>query len=280
LRRRFGPAVRLGVEESSSTEGAPDMATRKHRKKMRRKARRRVTENLYPHVGRHRAWRSADADQPPLIFDRDSVTVESVSGFVKNYRSWLPKDRQILLDRFTLRDVAIKVVGVGSVGTRRYVLLFTDDDSNPLLLQINEANNSVLAPYVPKRPRVVHNGKRVVTGQHLMQPASDTFLGYSTSRERRDFDVRQLRDMKLSVTITRDEELMTRYAEFCGIALARAHANTGSAAAITGYLGNSDSFDRSLWRFALAYAEQTVRDHQAFVKAIDKDRVSAIIETL
>jgi uncharacterized protein (DUF2252 family) len=180
-----------------------------------------------------------------------------------------------------LRDVAIKVVGVDSVGTRCYVVLFTDDDGKPLLLQVKEANNSVLAAYVPKRSKArVHNGRRVVTGQHLMQPASDIFLGYATSPEGHDFYVRQLRDMKLSVTLVADVELMTRYAEFCSIALARAHANTGSAAAITGYLGNSDSFDTSLGRFALAYAKQTIRDHKALIEAIDTERIPAIFETL
>jgi uncharacterized protein (DUF2252 family) len=258
-------------------EEAPDKATRRRRKKLRRKAHRRVAENVFPKlVGDNMRIK----DQPPLIFHWDSVTTETEQEFFNAYRSSLPRDRQILFDRFTLRDIAIKVVGVGSVGTQCYVALFTDDDNNPLLLQVKQANDSVLALYVPRRPEgIVHNGERVVTGQHLMQPASDIFLGWSTGVYGNDFYVRQLRDMKLSVTLTDDEELMTRYAEFCGLALARAHANTGSAAAITGYLGDSDEFDKSIGRFALAYAEQTVRDHQALVEAIDTKRVPAHFET-
>jgi uncharacterized protein (DUF2252 family) len=258
-------------------EEAPEKATRRRRKKMQRKAHRRVGENVFPKlVGNNMRIK----DQPPLIFHRDSVTPETVQGFFDAYRSSLSRDRQILFDRFTLRDVAIKVVGVGSVGTRCYAVLFTDDDNNPLLLQVKQANDSVLAPYVPRRPEgIVHNGERVVTGQHLMQPASDIFLGFSTSPAAHEFYVRQLRDMRLSITLGDDEELMARYAEFCGIALARAHGNTGSAAAITGYLGDSDDFDRSLGRFAVAYAEQTVRDHQALVEAIDTERVPANFET-
>jgi uncharacterized protein (DUF2252 family) len=284
-RRRLGELATMSplevwydrIELAELIEEAPDKATRRRRKKMRRKAHKRVAENVFPKlVGNNLCIK----DQPPRIFHRDDVTPKTVHEFFDAYRASLPKDRQILFDRFTLRDVAIKVVGVGSVGTRCYVVLFTDDDGKPLLLQVKEANDSVLAPYFAKGPlKIVHNGERVVTGQHLMQPASDIFLGYATSPAGRAFYVRQLRDMKLSVTLAADEELMTRYAEFCGIALARAHANTGSAAAITGYLGSSDNFDKALGRFALAYATQTVRDHKALVEAIDTERVSAIFET-
>ena len=264
------------IELAELIENAPSKAARRRRKKMRRKAHQRVAENLFPKLVDNNL---RIKDQPPRIFHSDGVTVESVSGFFEAYRSSLARDLQVLFDRYVLRDVANKVVGVGSVGTRCYAALFTDDDGEPLLLQVKEANDSVLAPYFPKGgEKMVHNGERVVTGQHLMQPASDIFLGYSTSPAGRDFYVRQLRDMKLSVTLVADEELMTRYARFCGIALARAHANTGSAAAITGYLGDSDEFDKSLGRFALAYAKQTVRDHKALLKAIETERVPAIFE--
>jgi uncharacterized protein (DUF2252 family) len=269
---------RFDLEEL--VEESPDKTARKHRKKMLRKAHRRVAENLYPKLAEEAAGGLRIADQPPLIFHMDDVTPETVQGFFDNYRSSLPEDLQVLFDRYVLRDVAVKVVGVGSVGTRCYAGLFTDDNGGPLLLQVKEANDSVLAAYVPTRSKKrVHNGERVVTGQHLLQAVSDIFLGYSTSPVGRDFYVRQLRDMKLSVNLGDDEEEMTRHAEYCGMALARAHANTGSAAAITGYLGNSDTVDKSLGQFGLAYAEQNVRDHQALVEAIDKERVPARFET-
>jgi uncharacterized protein (DUF2252 family) len=204
-----------------------------------------------------------------------------VQGFFDNYRSSLPPHIEVLFDRYVLWDVAVKVVGVGSVGTRCYVALFTDDAGNPLLLQIKEANNSVIAAYSPTRSdERVHNGERVVTGQQLLQTASDIFLGFSTSPAGRDFYVRQLRDMKLSVDLDdTDEKSMGQYAAFCGMALARAHANTGSASAIAGYLGNSDKIDTSLARFGMAYAEQTVQDHKTLVEAIDKGEVVARFET-
>ncbi|MFF2277246.1 DUF2252 domain-containing protein [Agromyces sp. NPDC058126] len=261
-------------------EEAPDKKTRKRRRKLRRKARRRVAENVFPKLVDTTAGGLRIADQPPLIFHLDDVTVESVQGFFSAYRSSLSRPLQVLFDRYTLRDVAIKVVGVGSVGTRCYVVLFTDDDGKPLLLQVKEANESVLAPYVPRRPdALTHHGQRVVTGQRLMQPASDIFLGYATSPAGRDFYVRQLRDMKLSVDLIADVGLMTRYAEFCAAALARAHANTGSAAGIAGYLGKSDTFDKALGRFSLAYAEQTVHDHHALVDAINAGRLEATLDT-
>jgi uncharacterized protein (DUF2252 family) len=267
------------IDLAELIEEAPDKTMKKQRKKMLRKAHRRVAENLYPKLAEPAAGGLRIADQPPLIFHMDDVTPETVQGFIDNYRSSLPADMQVLFDRYALRDVAVKVVGVGSVGTRCYALLFTDDDGGPLLLQVKEANNSVLAAYLPTRSKEkVHNGERVVTGQHLLQAVSDIFLGYSTSPAGRDFYVRQLRDMKLSVDLVDDEDRMTSYAGYCGMALARAHANTGSASAITGYLGNGDEFDKSLGQFGLAYAEQTVRDHQALVEAIDKERVPARFE--
>jgi len=267
------------IDLAELIEEAPKKKIRKLRKKMLRKAHRRVAENLYPKLVANAGGDLRIVDQPPLIFHVDDVTPDTVQGFFDNYRSSLPVDMQFLLDLYVLRDVAVKVVGVGSVGTRCYAVLFTDDDGNPLLLQVKEANNSVLAAHLPTRSKKrVHNGERVVIGQRLLQAVSDIFLGHSTSPAGRDFYVRQLRDMKLSVRLGDDEDQMTRYAEYCGMALARAHANTGSASAITGYLGDSDTVDRSLGQFGLAYAEQTVRDHEALVEAIDKEHVPARFE--
>jgi len=266
------------IDLAKLIDDAPDKATRQRRKQMQRKAQQRVAENLFPKLVDDNMRM---VDQPPLIYHQDGIDVDSVAVFFETYRQSLPHERQVLFDRYTLRDVCIKVVGVGSVGTRCYAVLFTDDADKALLLQVKEANDSVLAPHLPsKSTNKIHNGQRVVTGQRLMQPATDVFLGWSKSPVGRDFYVRQLRDMKLSVTLTRDPELMIRYGEFCGIALARAHANSGSAAAISGYLGTNATFDKALGHFALAYADQTVRDHQALVEAINDGRVPAVLEAL
>ena len=221
------------------------------------------------------------ADQAPLIFHPPELTDEIVLEFLAAYRDSLSDDRRVLFDRYRFEDAAVKVVGVGSVGTRCFVVLFTSEDGHPLLLQVKEANNSVMAPYlVDRRGRKVHNGKRVVVGQHLMQPASDIFLGWAKGPTGRDFYVRQLRDMKLSVTLSADRVQFTNYAKYCGLALARAHANTGSAAAIAGYLGTSSKVDKAFAQFGVAYADQTEHDHRALVEAIDSGRVPAIMETM
>ncbi|MFE6967345.1 DUF2252 domain-containing protein [Agromyces sp. NPDC057679] len=268
------------IDLATLIDTAPDKKTKKRRKELRRRARRRVAEHLFPKLVDTAGGDLRIADQPPLIFHFDEINLESIQGFFDAYRSSLSRPLQVLYDHYLLRDVAIKVVGVGSVGTRCYVVLFTDDDGKPLLLQVKEANDSVLAPFVPRRPDpLVHNGERVVTGQRLMQPASDIFLGYATSPAGREFYVRQLRDMKLSIDLVADVELMTRYADFCATALARAHANTGSAAGIAGYLGDGDTFDKALGRFSLAYAEQTVHDHQTLVDAIKAGRLDAALDT-
>ncbi|HTH07100.1 MAG TPA: DUF2252 domain-containing protein [Ilumatobacteraceae bacterium] len=260
-----------------------DSKMRRKREEMDRQARKRVAENLFPKLITDNGGAPRIADQPPLIYHPEGVGIEVVLAFIDTYRESLPKDRRVLFDRYTVRDAAIKVVGVGSVGTRCYVALFTDDDGHPLLLQVKEANKSVLEPHVPKakgKKAKAHNGERVVVGQHLMQPASDIFLGWGTASTGKEFYVRQLRDMKLSVTLTGDAVELTRYAGYCGLALARAHANTGSAAAIAGYLGNSDKFDEALGQFGLAYARQTVRDHAALVEAIDSGRIPAILDAI
>jgi uncharacterized protein (DUF2252 family) len=261
-------------------EEAPDEAARKNRERLQRQARRRVAENLFPKLTALDGDHPRIVDQPPLIYHPPELTEDVALGFIETYRKTLADDRKVLFDRYRYRDAAVKVVGVGSVGTRCFVALFEDDANHPLLLQVKQANRSVLEPYVDGTGTPAHNGERVVVGQHLLQPASDIFLGWGTGPTGNDFYVRQLRDMKVSVTLTRDATIMTRYAEFCGLALARAHANTGDAAAIAGYLGNSDKADKSFAQFGEAYADQTERDHQALVEAIATGRVDAITEDL
>jgi uncharacterized protein (DUF2252 family) len=176
-------------------------------------------------------------------------------------------------------DVALKVVGVGSVGTRAYMVLMRGkSDEDPLFLQFKQAEASVLEPYAGPS-EYPHHGQRVVAGQRLMQAASDIFLGWVTSplEEQTHFYFRQLRDMKGGIdpeTIAAENFVL--YAEACGAALARAHARSGEAATIAGYLGSGDAFDRAMVEFAEAYADQTERDHAALVEAIRSGRVEAI----
>jgi len=209
-------------------------------------------------------------DQPPLLYhvDRKLVNPETIAAFFKMYRATLPEERRMLFDRFTPVDAALKVVGVGSVGTRCYVALLLAAPNDPLFLQVKEARPSVLEPYV-KGARVAHNGQRVVVGQRLMQSASDIFLGWAKVPGGRDFYVRQLRDMKVSADIESQPPRVARnYAALCGRTLARAHDKAGDAAMIAGYLGGKDQFDQAIGDYAVAYADQVERDYAAFVKAI------------
>jgi uncharacterized protein (DUF2252 family) len=197
--------------------------------------------------------------------------------FMKDYRLTLQADRRALLSRFNVQDMAFKVVGVGSVGTRCLVALLTDDQQRPLFLQFKEARRSVLAGHVKNKSRVRHEGQRVVEGQRLMQSASDLFLGWTTGPTGRHFYVRQLRDMKVSAELeTFDAETFAAYARICGRALARAHAKaSGQAAHISGYIGKGDALAEALAKYAQAYADQNERDFERFQKACRQGRLQA-----
>ncbi|MCX7079123.1 MAG: DUF2252 domain-containing protein [Pseudomonas sp.] len=197
--------------------------------------------------------------------------------FLHDYRTTLQGDRRDLLARFQAQDMAFKVVGVGSVGTRCLVALLTDDQQRPLFLQFKEARRSVLAGYVKAKSRLRHNGQRVVEGQRLMQSASDLFLGWTTDPNGRHFYVRQLRDMKISAELeTFDGETFAAYGRLCGRALARAHAKaSGDAAQISGYIGKSDALADALFKYAQAYTEQNERDFERFQRACRKGRLQA-----
>jgi uncharacterized protein (DUF2252 family) len=212
-------------------------------------------------------------ENPPLIEHVDAPYFERTRSTYTEYLRSLPEDRRVLLERYELVDAARKVVGVGSVGTDcRVALLLGDDDSDPLFLQIKEAERSVLEPYAG-RSAYRHQGRRVVCGQRLMQAASDIFLGWFRSDDRHYY-VRQLRDMKGSAEIERlSAAQLGRYAEICGQELARAHARAGDADTIAGYVGGGDVFDRALTGFARAYADQTEADHAALVAAVKSGRV-------
>jgi uncharacterized protein (DUF2252 family) len=229
----------------------------------------------------HGSWRIKD--NPPLIFHFDGladgergITADEVFG---RYRETLPEERRVLFDRYHLVDCAFKVVGVGSVGTLCAVGLFMTADEAPLFLQIKEAQNSVLAPYAGAS-LYANQGQRVVVGQRVMQAASDVFLGWTDDGpEDRHFYVRQLKDRKLaSIGEMLEREVLRFYAELCGTTLARAHARSGDAALISGYLGSSEAFDAAVQEFAVDYADQSEHDHRGLAEAIRSGRVTANLE--
>ena len=265
------------LDAESLIKAAPGAKERKFRRQIVDRARERVIESLFPKIttqvgGRHRL-----VDQPPVLFHVDEPDVESrLREAVVDYRDSLPDERRVLLDRYRLEDFAMKVVGIGSVGTRCYIGLLFSEDGHPLILQFKEAVRSVLEPYAGKSA-YKNQGQRVVVGQRLMQSSSDIFLGWVRGRRGYDYYVRQLRDMKMSVPVDGfTAAQLGRYAHVCGWTLARAHAKSGDAATISGYLGKGDAFDQAIAAFALAYADQTQEDHAALVKAIRSGRVRAL----
>jgi uncharacterized protein (DUF2252 family) len=225
---------------------------------------------------------------PPLIVPAEELMAadetrdleETLLQMLDSYRASLPADRQHLLDGYRFRHLARKVVGVGSVGTRAWIVLLTGaDDSDPLFLQAKEAEASVLEPYAGAS-RFENHGQRVVEGQRLMQAASDIFLGWCPAvgfdGQQRDFYVRQLWDWKRSVEIERlTPHGLELYARMCGWTLARAHARSGDRIAIAAYLGAGDAFDLAIAEFSESYADQSERDHAALVAAIDSGRIDA-----
>jgi uncharacterized protein (DUF2252 family) len=195
-----------------------------------------------------------------------------------SYRTTLPPYRRGLLNRFELKDFAVKVVGIGSVGTACFVALLMAGLKDPLFLQIKEARASVLEPYAGASTYPNH-GQRVIMGHRLMQSSSDIFLGWTSGRSGRHYYVRQLRNAKIKFEVDRfDAPHMIQFAEHCGATLARAHARTGEPATISGYLGKSDTFDRSIGDFSIAYADQAERDYESFLKAVRKGRLEALAE--
>ena len=221
-------------------------------------------------------------DEPPLIYHPSADSFPGLEPAYAEafaaYRTSLPDHVRVLFDRFQLYDMAMKVVGVGSVGTVCGVGLFLAAGGNPLFLQVKEARASVLEPYAGKSVYSKH-GHRVVAGQRLMQTASHVFLGWTRVRSGRHFYLRQLRDMKISAAIDGwDTGLLREYARLCARALARAHARSGDPALIAGYLGSGKTFDDAIGTFAVAYAAQNRDDYRAFVKAIEDGRIQASAE--
>ena len=219
-------------------------------------------------------------DLLPKNTDQETFRAQ-IKDLLGKYRRTLETDRRFLLETFEYADLARKVVGVGSVGTRCWIVLMLGrDESDPLFLQVKEADASVLSRFVGAS-KYTNMGQRVVAGQRLMQASSDIFLGWQRAEagldgQQRDFYVRQLRDWKYSIAI---EDLiphgMRVYGQACGEALARAHARSGDRIAIAAYLGSSDVFDKAITQFASAYADQNERDHQELVDAVTSGRLTA-----
>ncbi len=271
------------LDQNQLLKIADSAAARRQLEKSLDKARTTSSASMLPKLTEQVAGSRQIIDQSPLIghvlpgtaFEQDMASV--YEQYCQNARD----DLQVLLNHYQLVDIAMKVVGVGSVGLRCAILLLMAGD-DPLFLQIKESRRSVLEPFLIKS-QYPNQGQRVVAGQRLMQATSDIFLGWATTASSiasdgisRDFYVRQLRDMKLSIDLAKlSSDELVRFVELCAWALARAHARSGQAALISGYLGDSDKFDRALAQFALAYAEQTEQDHAALTAAIQSGRLPA-----
>jgi uncharacterized protein (DUF2252 family) len=263
---------RVGEEDLRGLlSGAKSKKTAKKLNKAVLKARGRDSLQALSKLTRVVDGRRKIIDDPPLLVripEGDELRVE-VNAILESYKRTLQEDRRHLLERYRFVDAARKVVGVGSVGTRAYVVLLEGrDEVDPLFLQVKEAGASVLEGHVPSST-YQHHGHRVVAGQRLMQAASDIFLGWFRGREGRDFYWRQLRDMKGSADVeSMSPDELALYARLCGWALARAHARSGDRVQIAAYLGKSERFDGAIADFAEAYADQTESDHAALCAAV------------
>ena len=272
------------VEIETMISSIGDPAIRRRALKRLAKARESSTsEGIFPKLIDDSGGAPLFKDQLPAIFHHRDYAAGEVhpdmqQAFVQ-YRETLTPAHRMLLDRYEIKDAAVKVVGVGSVGTACWMLLMmAGGGEEPLILQVKEARASVLEDYAGKSVYANH-GQRVVNGHRLMQPSSDIFLGWTVGRLGRHFYVRQLRDVKIKPAVeTFGTGEMNLFAGFCGHTLALSHARSGDAAAISGYLGKSDTFDVAIAAFSVAYADQNEKDHAALQSAIQDGKIEAVIE--
>jgi len=271
---------RIDVEQM--LERSPERTFNRRDREEIRRAEQGISEHGFPKLVGREGEKIVIHDEPPLIYHPQHAEalelVDHLRTAFHHYRESLADERGVLLDRYTLTDHVVKVVGVGSVGTRCGILLLMAGPNDPLLLQIKEARQSVLEPYAGKS-QYEEPGERVVIGQRLMQAASDLFLGWTRGDAGRSFYVRQLRDVKVKPLVeVYDPPTMASYAESCGWALARAHARSGDPKQIAAYLGSGDRCDEALADFAVSYADQNDRDFEAFVTAVRQGRLPADLE--
>jgi uncharacterized protein (DUF2252 family) len=258
----------------------PSRRARRFAKRTLRKARRRTSKRELQKLTLFVDGERRIKEERPLVFPLgDEKTRAVVSGLLGEYAATLSPDRRLIFDRYHLVDLAYRVVGVGSVGTRCMIALFYgDDDDDPLFLQMKEANRSVLEPFVARPCPYANQGERVVQGQRIIQAASDIFLGWKRSGGY-DYYVRQLKDMKGTIDIQDlHPTVFVRFAAVCGETLAQAHARSGDFCQIAGYLGRSDPFDVAVAQFAQAYADQVERDHGALELAVRAGRLPSELE--
>lgn len=271
------------VDDSIAEQMLPPERREAFRKRIEKATRLSSSELVLPKLVD--GFETGDArirDTPPTIFHIGDVATKDhlrrMQGPLAAYRETLAEDRRRLFDRYELVDVAIKVVGIGSVGTNCFVGLFMSMAGKPLFLQMKEANASVLEPFAGRSVYKNH-GERVVQGLRMMQPATDVFLGWAKGEEGRHFYFRQLRDVKLRPLLESfDIETLKNYGILCGWALARAHAKSGDPWMISGYLGKSEEFDEAVTRFAVTYADLAERDHSKLMAAVRAGKIAVELE--
>jgi uncharacterized protein (DUF2252 family) len=273
----------FSIDMEAILEQMEDETTKVRGKKRLDKARdRNVLDEDFPELVTFEGGKHRIRDNPPLIYhmqDEEAAAIEArVREAFERYRATLAEDRRVLLDHYEFKDIAMKVVGVGSVGTRCAIMLFLGGADDPLFLQVKEARASVLEPYAGQSTYPNH-GQRVVMGQRLMLSSSDIFLGWVENEAGNHFYLRQMRDMKLKPLVELfTPSVMNQYAGFCGWALAAAHARSGDAAKISGYLGKKEDFDIAIADFSESYADQNEKDHKALVRAVQEGRLEVYLE--
>jgi len=273
----------FAVETEMLIAGVKDAGIRRGAIKNLAKAREKSTsEGLFPKLVGESGEAPAFKEQLPSIFHWKGHTAGEIHPEVRDafvqYRESLAPNYRMLLDRYEIKDAAAKVVGVGSVGTACWILLLMAGGGDPLILQVKEARASVLEGFAGKSIYPNH-GQRVVNGIRIMQPASDIFLGWTEGRRGRNFYVRQLRDVKMKFAVeTFDAARMTVFAECCGYSMALSHARSGDAAMISGYMGKSDTLDKAITTFSVAYADQNESDYEYVKKAAQASKLEVLIE--